>query len=607
MWDARTGVPFGAPLTGLGRYVRAIVVLPAEETRADPMLVVGSDTGLWQCAPDTGRTRQLMAGRIRALALTTSGYRGTRLAVATPQFVFMVDPYTGAVLNDPYELNVRPDGRRSLVVHALEEIPVSQEKSLLAIGQDGNRVPLLDADSLEVVGQLTGQGMGTSALQAFTNRDGQARVAVASRSGRGVRIFDPVTCEVQRHAPIRQSVASMALYDDDYDEPLLAVGSGVDGGIRLFDTCTGEQMSSLPTEHTKAVRGLAALGRKSSPLLASGSLDGTIRLWRPDRSNNLYEPVVDPSAEHVALVPQPVGPSRLISSDQHGSIRVHALETGLATRLLHDGINEPHGRISALAAAPGTPELAAAYTDGMLLALTGDGERRVLHGANDNPNYPHIRQLAFLPARPGRGLAMVAGFTDSAVAFLSLGDGSQLERMDWRYNNGSVRALAVAPSGAEEPLVAVAAKTVRLLQLGGAPTTALPSRIGFVHSLAFLTTGPAPLLVTGGADGAIRLWDPYSLRREALPALLGHQGKVSALAVLHRQDRSQPLLVSAGTDDTTIRVWDGYAGEEILRLVTGAPVTALAVQQPDTTGPDGNQSTVVFGSPNGIAAVAVHL
>ncbi|MFB7379727.1 hypothetical protein ACFC6U_31170 [Kitasatospora purpeofusca] len=105
----------------------------------------------------------------------------------------------------------------------------------------------------------------------------------------------------------------------------------------------------------------------------------------------------------------------------------------------------------------------------------------------------------------------------------------------------------------------------------------------------------------------VRFWDPYSLRRESFPALLGHQGEVSVLAMPHRQDRSQPLLVSAGADSTTIRVWDCYAAEEILRLVTGAPVTTLAVQQSDATGTDGNQPTVVFGSPKGIAAAAVHL
>lgn len=41
-------------------------------------------------------------------------------------------------------------------------------------------------------------------------------------------------------------------------------------------------------------------------------------------------------------------------------------------------------------------------------------------------------------------------------------------------------------------------------------------------------------------------------------------GKVTALTVLHHPARSQPLLISASTDDTTIRAWDCQTGEEIL-------------------------------------------
>lgn len=39
---------------------------------------------------------------------------------------------------------------------------------------------------------------------------------------------------------------------------------------------------------------------------------------------------------------------------------------------------------------------------------------------------------------------------------------------------------------------------------------------------------------------------------------------MTALTVLHHPARSQPLLISASTDDTTIRAWDCQTGEEIL-------------------------------------------
>ncbi|MFF2949812.1 AAA family ATPase [Kitasatospora sp. NPDC057965] len=610
MWDAHTGVPFGAPLTGLGRQVRAAVVLPARAERADPLLVVGSDTGLWQCDPETGRTRRLVSGRIRALALTTTRYGAPRLAVATPRVVFNIDPYTGdGLTRQPYEVEERPHDRRVLAVHALEAIPVSPEQTLLAIGQDGNRVPVLDAETLEPVRHLTAQGLGTAALQAFTTRKGKPRLATASRSGKGVRLFDPLSGQVQQHAPIRQSVASMTIYDDHYHEPLLALGSGVDGSINLFDTLTGHRAFSLPTEHTRAVRGLAVFGTQWNPLLVSGSLDSVIRLWNPRHDDTTHAPITDPSAEHIALVPQRVGPARLISSDQRGGIRVHAAGTGLPAQLLHDHVGEPLGGVVALAAAVETPDFAVAYANGALHALTGV-ERRVLHEPvrSTRRNRPAIHRLAFLPQTPGQGPAVVAGFIDSSwVTIFSL-DGDKPERETF-YADGPVRALAATRVRTEAPLIAAAGKTVRLIRPDASSVGSLPAHIGSVRSLAFLTPATAPdlLLATGGADGAIRLWDPLVPRHEALPTLFGHRGKVGALAVLHHRNRSQPLLVSAGTDDTTIRVWDCHAGEEILRLVTGAPVTTLAVQPPDITRPVDNQPTIIFGSPKGIAAAAVHL
>ncbi|MFE2688794.1 WD40 repeat domain-containing protein [Streptomyces mirabilis] len=154
----------------------------------------------------------------------------------------------------------------------------------------------------------------------------------------------------------------------------------------------------------------------------------------------------------------------------------------------------------------------------------------------------------------------------------------------------------------------MATRTVRLLYPGQPAHARLPQRIGSVHSLAFITlpAAPGPFLATGGADGVIRLWNPTTPRREALPVLQGHRGKVTALTVLHHPTHSQPLLISASTDDTTIRAWDCQTGEEILRLITAAPITALAVLPPDTHSQD-SQPTIVFGSPRGIAASTVHL
>ncbi|MGW0875268.1 AAA family ATPase [Streptomyces sp. NPDC002740] len=606
MRDARTGVPFGAPFTNLGPYVRAMTVLKARRRRETaPLLVAGSDAGLWRCDPDTGRIRKMLDGRIRALTSFTDPDRGTLLAVATPQGVLTMDPHNGAIV---HERPHTPE-RRPATVHALETVFLPDGQTLLAIGEDGSRVPLLDAHTLQSAGQLPGLGMGTSALQAFTDRHGQPRLAIASRSGKGVRIFDPVTRRQQPHAPIRRSVASMAHFPDRAYGGLLVLGSGVDGSITVVDPDDGEQLYTLPAEHTKTIRGLAVLRAGREPLVVSGSLDGTIRLWDPARDDTYDTPSTDRHAEHVTLLPQQAGPPRLISGHDASTVTEISPTTGWPTPYPHDAPDLPGHHITALAAPDHasrhhpTP-LAVGYSDGSIRILTEEGGHHVLQTPFDRTRRSHARTLLFLPTTPSQPPVLAAGFSNSCLVYYPFDDGYGPDTL---HTEGPVRALAAATAG-ESPLLALATRTVRLLHPGQPPHARLPQRIGGTHSLAFITlpAAPGPFLATGGADGVIRLWNPTTPRSEALPVLQGHRGKVTALTVLHHPAHSQPLLISASTDDTTIRAWDCQTGEEILRLITAAPITTLAVLPAGTRGQD-SQPTIVFGSPQGIAASTVHL
>ncbi|MEU4154250.1 WD40 repeat domain-containing protein [Streptomyces sp. NPDC026659] len=600
MWDARTGVPFGAPFSNLGPYARAMTVLSAGRRETAPLLVVGSDAGLWRCDPDTGHIWNMLDGRIRALTLFTSPHRGTLLAVATSQGVLTMDPYNGAIVSE----RPRTLDRRPATVHALETITLPDGQTLLAIGEDGSHIPLLDAHTLESAGQLPGMGMGTSALQAFTDRHGQPRLAIASRSGKGVRIFDPVTRRPQPHAPIRRSVASTAQFPDPVYGALLVLGSGVDGSITLVDPADGEQLYTLPAEHTKAIRGLAVLRVGREPLVVSGSMDGTIRLWDPARDDTHDNPRADQHADHVTLLPRQAGPPRLISGYDANTVIEISPTTGQTTSYPHDGPDLPGHHITALAAPENasrhrpTP-LAVGYSDGSLRILTEEGDHHALQTPFDRTRRSHARTLLFLPTVPSQPPVLAAGFSNSCLVYYTLDDEYAPYR-DTLHTDGTIRALAAAPAG-ESPLLAVATRTVRLLHPGQPAHARLPQRIGSPHSLAFITLpdAPAPFLATGGADGVIRLWNPTTPRREALPVLQGHRGKVTALTVLHHPAHFQPLLISASTDDTTIRAWDCQTGEEILRLITAAPVTSLAVLPPDTHGQDGQDGrpTIVFGSP----------
>ncbi|KUO07187.1 hypothetical protein AQJ58_36205 [Streptomyces sp. DSM 15324] len=618
LWDPLSGSPFGTAMEGLGPHTRALTVL--DDRRGEPSLIVGSDAGLWRCDPQTGVADPLLAGRIRAVTTVNDGARRrnrrgthgwTLLAVATTEDLLLVDPLTGHIqtqrpLHSIGRLQRQQDvGRRyrGPLVHALAVIPVPGVGPLLAIAQDGSYVPIVDALTFDDAGELPCTGRGASAVVGFATRDREPRLVIASRSTKSVRIWNPLTRAQHPHQPIRQPVASLALHPGPYGDPLLVTGSSVDGALHVFDTASGVLVRQLPTEHTKMIRGLTVFtGPQGQPLLASASFDRTIRLW------DLQAPAADseidhPSAEHVALLPHPSGPPSLISGGRAGEITVRSVQTGRAAHVLTTPDDRPYKDVTALTALEPTrdgPErIAIGYADGSVELTTEAGSRRVLLPSRYSNT--RVRALARFPHPETGQPVLAAAISDSRVEYLPIDGGTP--HLPTLRAEAVVRALAVLPDTRSPVLAIATTRAVRLLYPGHAPHMGLPQRIGAVRSL---TVAGGGLLATGGSDGVIRLWDPFAPRSETHVPLTGHQGPITALAALPHPDADRDLLVSACSDDTSIRVWDYHTGQEVLRLVTGAPITSLAVLPVGSV----NRSTapaVIVGSPTGTAAVTVHL
>jgi len=89
---------------------------------------------------------------------------------------------------------------------------------------------------------------------------------------------------------------------------------------------------------------------------------------------------------------------------------------------------------------------------------------------------------------------------------------------------------------------------------------------GAIHAVEAVTLADGRALVAaGGEEGAIRLWDPVTGQPAGQP-LIGHDRAVQCLATVPLSDGR--VLLASGGEDATIRLWDLAAG-----LPAGQPLT----------------------------------
>ena len=305
----------------------------------------------------------------------------------------------------------------------------------------------------------------------------------------------------------------------------------VDG--RLHSTLAG---------HTKRVWSVAfvRLG-DGQVILASGSDDGTVRLWDPQTSEQLRT---------------------LTHPDEVNAAAFAVLPDGRV--VLATGCDDSIARIWELIPDPSSPEPVAppapagAITTRDPATLTG--------------HTGLVLSVAAVRLADGQ-VVLASGSDDGTVRLWDPQTGEQLRTLTghtgWVWSVAAVRLAdgqVVLASGSGDG-------TVRLWDPQTRDPATLTGHTGSVWSVAAVRLADGQVvLASGSRDGTVRLWDPQT--GEHLRTLTGHTGWVRSVAAVRLADGQ--VVLASGSGDGTVRLWDPQTSEQLRTLTHPDEVNAVA-------------------------------
>jgi RNA polymerase sigma factor (sigma-70 family) len=386
---------------------------------------------------------------------------------------------------------------------------------------------------------LFGQGHGQTGTDGVAFSPDGKILAVGSHDP-AVHLWDVATAKELRQLPTGLPRVDTLAFTPDGKQ--LAVGCGAT--IRIWDPATGKEQQPLPARVDGRTWGMAY--SRDGKYLATGSESAVVRLWdlatRKERSSE------GGHQNGVRLAAYLSGGKQLLSVADDSEVRIWD-PTGKEVRRFDLGAS-----CFCAALSPDGKQLVAGDWQAIHLVDWATGkEVRRLKG--------HPRQTWAVVYFPdGKTLASIAHL-DRTIRLWEVGTGKELRGIRTEHQNGP-NSLAVSPDGRwlatggefDQRICLWDAASGKLVRQWTAHEHRQGRERG-VWSVRFAPDGKT--LVSAGADGTIRLWDPATGRQRWKFAAEG------GLLTFSPDGRMLASTLPGGT----IRLWEILSGQERYRLV----------------------------------------
>jgi WD40 repeat protein/TPR repeat protein len=581
VWDARRGAQIGMTMVAStiirgASQIRAVAVLDLDGI---PVAVTGADDGtvrIWNlrrqgqigpplvgCAgPDS--VNALAVGDLDGVPIAVSGAAdGTVRIWDLRRRIQLGDPMICQAPSRPQQTVPLPCGVVSITVGTLRSRPVAITGSRdfgLRVWDLRGRAQLGEPLVAEPGERIA---VGPAQALAFAEHHGTPMV-VAAEAGGSLRLWN-----LQTRTPAwtvagvdRDAITGAVVTTIGNTQRIVTVGQN-SAPLQVWNF-SGEPVSIL-AGHTAGVMSLASGYFAGRQLLASTSLDGTVRIWDPDQDAPAARPMMHTYSVTAAAINDTDGPLAALTGDGKGVV-YRWRESGSTLVAQRTAEHEKWVTSAAIQSLAGFRIGITSGYDGKAM-ICGLDER-----IDPDEDFLANRGISVQVIRlePAGGSAALLARGDTTWPFFAPGTGAE------RATNHLFALRGAATTVGGEPIAVVGSGHgyVQFWDLSRRTLLTAPIRAHQeVSAVAVGQINGVPVAATGGWEGAVMLWDLTNRTPWGEP-MIGHSRRVRALTM--GELAGQPVAVSADEHGTVV-LWDLVRRAPLATVTLPAEVRALAL------------------------------